>query len=184
MVQLIAGVDEAGRGPLAGPVVTAAVILPEGLSIQGLTDSKQLSAKRRAALYTDITSVAVAYSIASASVAEIDHINILEATMLAMQRAVEGLACVPSLVLVDGNRLPALSVPAKAVVRGDQTEASISAASILAKVTRDRMMHDLDQQYPGYGWAKNQGYGTAAHYEAIATMGVTPAHRQSFRLHK
>lgn len=177
---LIAGVDEAGRGPLAGPVVAAAVILDDRQPIVGLADSKKLTAARREALYEEIMAKALCCSIAQASVDEIDALNILQATMLAMRRAVEGLRLKPAKVLVDGNRLPPLQVLAEAIVKGDDKVPAISAASILAKVTRDRQMHALDAQYPAYGFAKHKGYGTADHLAALVAHGSTGVHRRSF----
>jgi ribonuclease HII len=177
---LLAGVDEAGRGPLAGPVVAAAVILDDHNPIVGLADSKKLTAARREALFDEIRAKALCCSVAQASVEEIDRLNILQATMLAMQRAVEGLRLKPHKVLVDGNRLPRLDVLAEAIVKGDDKVPAISAASILAKVTRDRMLLALDQAHPGYGFARHKGYGTAEHLEALATLGATPHHRRSF----
>ncbi len=179
--ELICGVDEAGRGPLAGPVVAAAVILPRGLVIDGLNDSKKLTEKQREALYDVIVRDAVAYAIASASHEEIDRINILEATMLAMRRAIEGLPTLPDLALVDGNAARDFPCRAVTVVKGDAKSPSIAAASILAKVTRDRLcLSELDRLYPEYGFAKHKGYGTAAHYKAIEQFGPTPAHRMTF----
>jgi ribonuclease HII len=178
---LIAGVDEAGRGPLAGPVVAAAVILDDLKPIKGLNDSKVLSAARREKLFDEIRAKALCCSIAQASVEEIDSLNILQATMLAMQRAVEGLRLKPAKVLVDGNRLPVLDVLAEAIVKGDATVPAISAASILAKVTRDRWCAELDQQYPQYGFAGHKGYGTAEHLAALRTHGACPEHRKTFR---
>lgn len=178
---LLCGVDEAGRGPLAGDVYAAAVILdPEKPLIEGLNDSKKMSEKKREALYDQIVDSCLAYSVASASVEEIEQMNILCATMLAMQRAVKGLSVAPQLVLVDGNRLPELPVSAEAIVKGDATSASIAAASILAKVSRDRTLYELDRLYPQYGFAKHKGYGTKAHCEAILQYGPCPAHRPSF----
>jgi ribonuclease HII len=177
---LVAGVDEAGRGPLAGPVVAAAVILDELKPIKGLADSKALTALRRARLFDEIRARALCCSIAQASVEEIDRLNILQATLLAMRRAVEGLRLKPKLVLVDGNRLPVLDVPARAVVKGDALIRSISAASILAKVHRDRWCVDYDQQYPQYGFAAHKGYGTAQHLAALREHGACPEHRASF----
>lgn len=177
---LLAGVDEAGRGPLAGPVVAAAVILDDRRPIAGLADSKKLSASRRDALYDEIRARALCCSVAMASVEEIDRLNILQATMLAMQRAVKGLRLRPGMVLVDGNRLPMLDVLAEAIVKGDDKVPAISAASILAKVTRDRMMGELDLAHPGYGFAAHKGYGTAAHLSALAELGPLPEHRRSF----
>ncbi len=177
---LIAGVDEAGRGPLAGPVVAAAVILDEQQPIKGLADSKKLTAARREQLFDEIYAKALCCSIASASVEEIERLNILHATMLAMQRAVEGLRLLPGKVLVDGNRLPVLKVRAESIVQGDAKVPAISAASILAKVTRDRWCQQIDQQYPEYGFAKHKGYGTAAHLAALQRLGPTPEHRCGF----
>ena len=177
---LVAGVDEAGRGPLAGPVVAAAVILDDFQPIAGLADSKKLSAARREALYDEIRAKALCCCIAQASVEEIDRLNILQATLLAMQRAVMGLRLKPGLVLVDGNRLPLLDVRAEAIVKGDAKVAAISAASILAKVTRDRGLLQLDQQYPQYGFARHKGYGTAEHLQALRLHGPCPEHRGSF----
>jgi ribonuclease HII len=177
---LIAGVDEAGRGPLAGPVVAAAVILDDQHPIQGLADSKVLTARRREQLYDEIRAKALCCSIAQASVEEIDEINILQATMLAMRRAVEGLRLKPTKVLVDGNRLPVLDVLAEAIVKGDSKVPAISAASILAKVTRDRWCAELDAQYPQYGFAGHKGYGTAEHLQALQAHGACPEHRKSF----
>jgi len=183
----ICGTDEAGRGPLAGPVYAAAVILPQGLEIPGLNDSKKLSEKKRDALFDEICEKALAYCIASASHEEIDEINILAASMLAMRRAVEGLSIAPGFVLADGNRDPepfynGIRVPSKPIVKGDANSANIAAASILAKVTRDRVMLELAAQYPGYGFEKHKGYPTKAHYEALHALGPSPIHRRSFRL--
>lgn len=177
---LIAGVDEAGRGPLAGPVVAAAVILDDLNPIKGLADSKKLTALKRDKLYDEIRAKALCCSIAEASVEEIDALNILQATMLAMRRAVEGLRLKPNKVLVDGNRLPVLDVLAEAIVKGDSKVQAISAASILAKVTRDRWCEQIDHDYPAYGFAKHKGYGTEAHMQALKTHGATPWHRKSF----
>ena len=177
---LIAGVDEAGRGPLAGPVVAAAVILDERHPIAGLADSKKLSAAQREKLFDQICAKALCCSIAQASVEEIDRLNILQATMLAMQRAVQGLRLKPAKVLVDGNRLPVLDVLAEAIVRGDALVPCISAASILAKVHRDRGCMQLHQQYPLYGFDAHKGYGTAQHLAALRTHGACPEHRRSF----
>lgn len=178
---LIAGVDEAGRGPLAGPVVAAAVILDDLRPIKGLNDSKKLTALRREKLYDEIRAKALCCSIAEASVEEIDALNILQATLLAMRRAVEGLRLKPSKVLIDGNRLPKLDVYAEAIVGGDALVASISAASILAKVTRDRWCAELHAQYPQYGFDGHKGYGTAEHLAALKEHGACPQHRKSFR---
>lgn len=177
---LIAGVDEVGRGPLVGAVVTAAVILDPAKPIAGLMDSKKLTEKRREALYWEIKEKALCWSLGRAEPEEIDQLNILHATMLAMQRAVEGLALTPDYVLIDGNRCPALAMPAQAIVKGDSLVAEISAASILAKVTRDREMAALDKQFPGYGFAKHKGYPTALHLEKLASLGATEHHRKSF----
>ncbi len=177
---LVAGVDEAGRGPLAGPVVAAAVILDERKPILGLADSKVLTARRREQLFDEIRAKALCCSVAQASVEEIDTINILQATLLAMRRAVEGLRLKPGLVLVDGNRLPVLTMRAEAIVKGDSTVAAISAASILAKVTRDRWCTELDAQYPQYGFAAHKGYGTAEHLLALQAHGACPQHRKTF----
>lgn len=178
---LIAGVDEAGRGPLAGPVVAAAVILDELHPILGLADSKKLSARRREQLFDEIRAKALCCAVAQASVQEIDELNILQATLLAMRRAVEGLRLSPNLVLVDGNRLPVLPMRAEAIVKGDALVAAISAASILAKVTRDRWCVEVDQEYPQYGFAKHKGYGTALHLAALQAHGACPEHRTTFR---
>ncbi len=177
---LVAGVDEAGRGPLAGPVVAAAVILDDLKPIKGLADSKQLTALRRERLYDEIRAKALCCSIAQASVEEIDQLNILQATMLAMRRAVLGLRLKPTKVLVDGNRLPALDVLAEAIVSGDALVPCISAASILAKVTRDRMLCELHLRHPEYGFDRHKGYGTADHLRALQAHGALPAHRRSF----
>ena len=178
---LVAGVDEAGRGPRAGPVCAAAVILDPDRPVEGLNDSKKLSAARREALAPLIRERARAWCVAWADVHEIDTLNILQATMLAMKRAVEGLGVRPELILVDGNRTPqGLPAPASAVVKGDARVAAISAASILAKTARDARMAELDKIYPGYGFAAHAGYGTARHVEAIRTLGITPEHRRSF----
>lgn len=177
---LIAGVDEAGRGPLAGPVVAAAVMLDERFPIRGLADSKQLSPRRREHLYDEIRAKALCCSIAQASVEEIDRLNILQATLLAMQRAVKGLRLKPTKVLVDGNRLPSLDVLAEAVVSGDSLVPAISAASIIAKVTRDRLLDDLHALHPGYGFDRHKGYGTAQHLQALQALGPLDVHRRSF----
>ncbi|WP_343216868.1 ribonuclease HII [Kistimonas asteriae] len=178
---IIAGVDEVGRGPLCGPVVTAAVILDPSRPIEGLNDSKKLSESRREALFDVIKERALAWALGRAEVAEIDQLNILHATMLAMQRAVAGLSVKPSLALIDGNRCPKLPCAAEAVVKGDSRVPEIAAASILAKVARDREMLEMDRQYPGYGIAKHKGYPTKAHLEALVKLGVTPHHRRSFK---
>jgi ribonuclease HII len=177
---LIAGVDEAGRGPLAGPVVAAAVILDDLNPIQGLADSKKLTPARREKLYDEIRAKALCCSIAEASVEEIDTLNILQATLLAMRRAVEGLRLKPAKVLVDGNRLPVLDVLAEAIVKGDATVPAISAASILAKVHRDRWCAEYDREFPQYGFAAHKGYGTAEHLAALRAHGACPQHRKTF----
>lgn len=177
---LVAGVDEAGRGPLAGPVVAAAVILDDQNPIQGLADSKKLTALRRERLFDEIRAKALCCCIAEASVEEIDSLNILQATLLAMRRAVEGLRLKPHKVLVDGNRLPVLDVLAEAIVKGDSKVPAISAASILAKVHRDRLCDAWHQQYPMYGFDAHKGYGTAVHLQALREHGPSPWHRRSF----
>lgn len=177
---LLAGVDEAGRGPLAGPVVAAAVILDDLAPIKGLADSKKLTPARRERLYDEIRAKALCCSIAQASVEEIDRLNILQATMLAMQRAVQGLRLKPHKVLVDGNRLPAFDMLAEAIVSGDALVPAISAASILAKVTRDRLLVELHQQHPAYGFDRHKGYGTAQHMQALQAHGALDIHRRSF----
>lgn len=176
----VAGVDEVGRGPLAGPVYTAAVILNPGDLPKGIDDSKAMSEARREKAFDDIMGSALAVGIGIASVEEIDRINILQATMLAMRRAVEGLSVQPVHALVDGNRVPDLTCTAEAIVKGDATVLSIAAASIIAKVTRDRVMCELDLSCPGYSWARNKGYGTADHLEALARLGPSVHHRVSF----
>jgi len=178
---LVAGVDEAGRGPLAGPVVAAAVILDVQNPIHGLTDSKKLTPLRRDAFFNEIRAKALCCSIATASVEEIDQLNILQATLLAMRRAVEGLRLTPFRVLVDGNRLPVLRIQAEAIVKGDALVPAISAASILAKVHRDRLCADMDQRYPHYGFGKHKGYGTAEHLAALQEHGACEQHRKTFR---
>lgn len=178
--ELVAGVDEVGRGPLCGAVVTAAVILDPARPIEGLNDSKKLTEARREALFPLIQERALAWCIARAEVEEIDRLNILHATMLAMQRAVAGLHIQPDLVLVDGNRCPALPMRSEPVVKGDSRVPAIAAASILAKVARDREMLELDQQYPGYGIAGHKGYPTPVHLAALRELGATPIHRRSF----
>lgn len=177
---LVAGVDEAGRGPLAGPVVAAAVILDELNPIAGLADSKQLTPARRERLFDEIRARALCCSVAEASVEEIDQLNILQATLLAMRRAVDGLRLKPTKVLVDGNRLPVLDVLAEAIVKGDAKVPAISAASILAKVHRDRWCEHYHQQFPQYGFASHKGYGTAEHLAALRLHGACPQHRRSF----
>lgn len=186
-IHAVCGVDEAGRGPLAGPVYAAAVILPPEIEIPGLNDSKKVSEKKRELLFDEIRSCASAYCIASASAQEIDEINILEAAMLAMRRAVEGLSAAPEIVLADGNRNPSpryagRDIPCIPVVKGDALCANIAAASILAKVSRDRCMLEMAQKYPGYGFEQHKGYPTRAHYAALAELGPCPIHRRSFRL--
>ncbi len=177
---LVAGVDEAGRGPLAGPVFAAAVILDDLQPIAGLADSKVLTAARRARLYDEVRAKALCFCIAQASIEEIDRLNILQATMLAMQRAVNGLRLKPALVRVDGNRLPVLPMAAEAIVKGDATVPAISAASILAKVARDLFCEQMHASHPQYGFAAHKGYGTAEHLAALKAHGVSPWHRRSF----
>lgn len=177
---LVCGIDEAGRGPLAGPVVAAAVILDPSRPIDGLNDSKKLSEKKRAALAVEIREKALAWCVAEASVEEIDTLNILHATMLAMTRAVAGLQVSPERAMVDGNRCPKLAIPAEAVVKGDGKIASIAAASILAKTVRDSGMLELHRTYPQYGFDRHMGYPTAAHFAALETHGASPVHRKSF----
>ena len=176
----VCGVDEAGRGPLAGPVCAAAVILPRGLILPGLDDSKKLTEKRREALYEPIMESAVAYGIAFATVEEIEALNVLRATFLAMNRAIAALSVAPALALIDGNRDSGIEVPSRCVIGGDARCASIAAASILAKVTRDRYMYEMAEKYPEYGFEKHKGYGTAAHYAALRAHGPSPIHRLSF----
>ncbi|MGE0557528.1 MAG: ribonuclease HII [Burkholderiales bacterium] len=180
MTIFICGVDEAGRGPLAGPVYAAAVILEDPAPIAGLADSKKLPARRREVLADAIRSQAVSWAVASATVEEIDRLNILQASLLAMQRAVAALSPQPSAILVDGNRLPKVAMPARAIVRGDATVPAISAASILAKVARDAVMLELHAAYPDFGFDRHKGYGTALHLSALRRLGPTPAHRRSF----
>lgn len=177
---LICGVDEAGRGPLAGPVFAAAVILDDPPRIKGLADSKKLTAKRRDALFEEIKLHAVAWAVASATVEEIDAINILQASLLAMRRAVLALSPQPVTILVDGLHVPKVAMPARAIVQGDATVPAISAASILAKVARDAVMLELHAVYPDYGFDRHKGYGTALHMAALQRLGATPAHRRSF----
>lgn len=176
----ICGIDEAGRGPLAGPVCAAAVILPERLDIPGLNDSKKLTDKKRRELFPIIEEQAIAFGLGWASQEEIDEINILQATFLAMSRAVEQLKIRPDLALVDGNRAPALDLPVETVVQGDSLSASIAAASVLAKVSRDDVMLRMAEEYPGYGFEVHKGYGTKAHYEALRKFGPSPIHRRTF----
>ena len=179
-LSVLCGVDEAGRGPLAGPVCAAACILPRGTEIPGLNDSKKLSEKKRCELFEIIQEKAVSFSVAFATVDEIEQLNILGATFLAMNRAISELDPVPELCLIDGNRISGISCPAKAIIKGDSLCADISAASILAKVTRDSYMLDMDELYPQYGFAAHKGYGTAAHYAALREYGPSPIHRMSF----
>ena len=178
--ELICGVDEAGRGPLAGPVCAAAVILPKGLVIPGLNDSKKLSDKRRRELFPIIQQEAVSFGIAFASQEEIDEINILQATFLAMRRAMEQLNPQPEFALIDGNRETDFGVPCKTVIKGDSLSANIAAASVLAKVTRDNWMMEAAEKYPGYGFEVHKGYGTKAHYAALEKLGPCPIHRRTF----
>lgn len=178
--ELVCGVDEAGRGPLAGPVCAAAVILPKGLVIPGLNDSKKLSDKRRRELFPIIQQEAVSFGIAFASQEEIDEINILQATFLAMRRAIEQLNPQPEFALIDGNRETDFGVPCKTVIKGDSLSANIAAASVLAKVTRDNWMMEAAEKYPGYGFEIHKGYGTKAHYAALEKLGPCPIHRRSF----
>ena len=179
-ISTLCGVDEAGRGPLAGPVCAAAVMLPRGLVIDGLNDSKKLTERRREQLYDEIKEKALHWAVAFAGVEEIETLNILGATYLAMNRAIAGLGVVPELALIDGNRAKGVEYDTRCVVGGDGKCADIAAASIMAKVTRDRLMCELDVQYPGYGFARHKGYGTAAHYVALRELGPCPAHRLSF----
>lgn len=179
--KLVCGVDEAGRGPLAGPVCAAAVILPEGLNIDGLNDSKKLTEAKRELLYDEITQKAVAWSVAFGTVEEIESVNILNATYLAMNRAIDGLKVSADYALIDGNRVPSgIKIPCETVVKGDAKSCSVAAASIIAKVTRDRLLLEYDKKYPEYMFAKHKGYGTAVHYAAIEKHGVLPIHRPSF----
>ena len=179
-IKLICGVDEAGRGPLAGPVCAAAVILPEHLEIPGLTDSKKLTDKKRRELFPLIQEQAIAYGIGFATEKEIDEINILQATFLAMQRALDQLTVRPDLALIDGNREKDFGLPVKTVVKGDSLSANIAAASVLAKVTRDNLMVELSEKYPEYGFEIHKGYGTKAHYAALREFGASPIHRMTF----
>ena len=176
----LCGVDEAGRGPLVGPVVAAAVILPPDFQLEGINDSKKLSEKKREALFDVIKEHAVDYGIGMADHKEIDEMNILQATFLAMRRAVEAMGVTPEMVLVDGNQDPKLGLPTRTVVKGDATSASIAAASILAKVTRDRILIDMDKEYPQYHFAKHKGYGTKDHYAQLMEHGMCPYHRRTF----
>ena len=179
-IDKLCGIDEAGRGPLAGPVFAAAVILPKGLQLDGLNDSKKLSEKKREQLFEEITAHAVSYCVASASVEEIDELNILQATFKAMREAVSTLSVKPDIALIDGNGKPGLSIEERTIVKGDAKSISIAAASILAKVTRDRYCIELDKKYPEYQFAKHKGYGTKLHYEMIAEHGICPEHRRTF----
>ena len=178
--EIVCGVDEAGRGPLAGPVCAAAVILPRGVMIEGLDDSKKLTEKRREALYDVIIAAAEAYGVAFAAVEEIEELNILSATYLAMNRAIAALGVGIDLALIDGNRNAGIEYPSRCIVKGDAKCVSIAAASVLAKVTRDRYMRALAEKYPGYGFERHKGYGTEAHYAAIRALGPCPEHRPSF----
>lgn len=177
---LVCGVDEAGRGPLAGPVYAAAVILPRGLEIPGLNDSKKLSEKKREELFDIITQKAVAYAVASVDEKTIDRINILQATFLAMKKAVDSLEVRADYALIDGNRMPQLDIPGETIVKGDASSPSIAAASVLAKVSRDRFMYDLDKEMPEYMFAKHKGYGTKLHYECLDKYGISEHHRLTF----
>lgn len=178
--ELVCGVDEAGRGPLAGPVCAAAVILPKGYIIEGVNDSKKLTEKKREALFDVIKSEALAYSIATASAQEIDEINILQATFLSMKRAVDGLPIKADFAMIDGNQKPPLDIPLTTIVKGDARSISIAAASILAKVTRDRYMLEMAEKYPQYKFEKHKGYGTKLHYEMLDEFGPSEIHRQTF----
>ncbi|TQI65711.1 ribonuclease HII [Clostridium sp. KNHs216] len=178
--RMICGIDEAGRGPLAGPVFAAAVILPPGQMIEGLNDSKKLSEKKREALFDVIKKTAIVYAVGFATEQEIDKINILQATFLAMKRACDGLSVRPDLALVDGNRMPRLGMDTQTIIKGDALSASIAAASILAKVSRDRLMTEIDRIYPEYQFAKHKGYGTALHRELLKQYGPSPVHRKTF----
>lgn len=178
--EIICGIDEAGRGPLAGPVYAAAVILPKGHIIDGVNDSKKISEKKREFLYDKIIDECISYGIGIADEKEIDSINILQATFLAMKRAVDNLSVKPDIALVDGNREPDLNIPVQTIIKGDSKSASIAAASILAKVSRDRYMLEMAQKYPEYQFEKHKGYGTKLHYEMIEKYGISPIHRKSF----
>lgn len=178
--EIVCGIDEAGRGPLAGPVYAAAVILPRGYVVDGVNDSKKLSEKKRELLFDKIKNEALSYSIGTASNEEIDEINILQATFLAMRRAVDSLSIKPDIALVDGNKTPGLKIAEKAIVKGDAKSANIAAASILAKVSRDRYMLKMAEFYPEYQFEKHKGYGTKLHYEMIRKYGISPIHRKSF----
>jgi len=177
---MICGIDEAGRGPLAGPVFAAAVILPDHASIDGINDSKKLSEKKREALYSVIQETAISFSVGFATETEIDEVNILQATFLAMKRACDSLNVKPDFALVDGNRMPHLDVDTQTIIKGDSLSASIAAASILAKVSRDRLMYEIDKLYPEYQFAKHKGYGTALHIEMLKKYGPCPVHRKTF----
>lgn len=179
--ELLAGVDEVGRGPLFGAVIAAAVILPKSHTIEGLTDSKKLTEKKRLVLIEQIKQQAIAYALGRVEASEIDAINILQASLLAMKRAVDGLAVTPEYVVVDGNQSPKLTLPVQTIIKGDGLIESISAASILAKVVRDQEMVELDKQFPGYGFAQHKGYPTKQHIDAIQRLGVTAMHRRSFK---
>lgn len=178
--EVICGVDEAGRGPLAGPVYAAAVILPKGHIIEGVNDSKKLSAKKREMLFDRIVDECVCYGIGTASESEIDEINILQATFLAMKRAVESLQIKPDIALIDGNKKPGLDIAEQTIVKGDSKSANIAAASIIAKVSRDRYMLEMAEKYPQYQFEKHKGYGTKLHYEMLEKYGVSPIHRKTF----
>lgn len=178
--EVVCGIDEAGRGPLAGPVYAAAVILPKGHIVEGVNDSKKISEKKRDMLYDKIIEECVDYSIGVATVKEIDEINILQATFLAMRRAVEGLSVKPDIALIDGNKTPNLDIEQRAIIKGDSKSANISAASIIAKVSRDRYMLEMAEKYPEYQFEKHKGYGTKLHYEMIEKYGVSPIHRITF----
>ncbi len=178
---LVCGVDEAGRGPLAGPVCAAAVILPDQIEIPGLNDSKKLSEKKREQLYDEIVAKAIAYSVAYGTLEEVETVNILQATFLAMNRAISGLSVAADFALIDGNRVPKdIRIPCETIVHGDARSCSIAAASVLAKVTRDRLLYEYDKEYPQYGFAKHKGYGTKEHYAAIREFGPCPVHRLTF----
>lgn len=178
--EIVCGIDEAGRGPLAGPVYAAAVILPKGYVVEGVNDSKKLSEKKRELLFDKIKNEALSYSIGTASNEEIDEINILQATFFAMKRAVDGLSIKPDIALVDGNKTPGLNIAEKSIIKGDAKSANIAAASILAKVSRDRYMLKMAEVYPDYQFEKHKGYGTKLHYEMIEKYGISPIHRKSF----